>query len=246
MICDRSPSTHRLAICALALNLCTAGAPAHAAAPGSTFRRPLPAAIEQFVQADLANRPAPCQVLFVGSSSIARWKSLASDLAPLPVINRGFDGAHIESFNQWFDQVVAPYRPRVIVFYAGENDVAAGKPVESVVADFDAFMARKSEALRQVPVYFISLKPSKLRFEQFAQQSQVNDAIRARAAERADLHYIDVVAPMLEDGKPGDLFVADNLHLSAQGYEIWTRAVRKALLPHADAGAETCQQQERQ
>ena len=198
--------------------------------------------IDKFVAVDRANPPAPCQVLFVGSSSIVNWRTLAEDLAPVPVINRGFGGSHIEHVNRWFDQVVASYRPGSIVLYAGENDITAGKSVERVLADFDALMARKSKALGKTPVYFISLKPSKLRFEQFALQSRVNHAIRARAARRRDLHYIDVVATMLEAGKPKDLFMPDNLHMTPEGYAIWTQAVRKAVLPNTEAAARKCRQ----
>jgi len=160
----------------------------------------------------------------------------------MPVINRGFGGSHIEYVNRWFDEIVAPYRPRAIVFYAGENDIDAGKSVDGVVADFDAFMTRKAQVLGKTPVYFISLKPSKLRFAEFSLQSQVNDAIRARAARRSDLHYIDVVSPMLENGKPKDLFGPDDLHMTRAGYVIWTRAVRTALLPHTKAEARSCLQ----
>jgi lysophospholipase L1-like esterase len=112
--------------------------------------------------------------------------------------------------------------------------------VGRVVGDFDEFMARKTQALGKTPVYFISLKPSKLRFAQFSLQSQVNDAIRARASKRSDLHYIDVVSPMLENGKPKDIFGPDGLHMTPQGYMIWTRAVRAALLPNIEADERSC------
>lgn len=205
------------------------------------LERALAAEVERYVEADRAAPPAPCQILFVGSSSIVKWKpALAADMAPLPVIDRGFGGSHIEYLDRWFDELVAPYRPRAIVFYAGENDVDAGKSVERVIADFGTFMALKTRALGDTPVYFISLKPSKLRFSQFARQSQVNAAIRARAGDRTDLHYIDVVAPMLENGKPRDIFEADGLHMSTKGYAIWTRLVRAALLPNTEAEARTC------
>jgi hypothetical protein len=96
------------------------------------------AEIARFVEADRVAPPAACQVLFVGSSSIVKWKDrLATDMAPMPVINRGFGGSHIEHVNRWFDQIVAPYHPRAIVFYAGENDIHAGKSVDRVLADFD-------------------------------------------------------------------------------------------------------------
>src|SRR5690606_30928991 len=148
----------------------------------------------QFTAADQASPPAACRVLFVGSSSIRMWTTLSEDMAPLPVINRGFGGSHIEHVNRWFDALVAVNQRSAIVLYAGENDVADGKTTQRVLADFAAFMKRKTAALGDTPVYFISLKPSKLRFGQLAQQSEVNAAIRKLAAKRADLQYIDVAS----------------------------------------------------
>jgi lysophospholipase L1-like esterase len=197
--------------------------------------------VDRFVAADRAAPPAPCQVLFVGSSSFVEWrKNLAADMAPIPVINRGFGGSHIEYVNRWFDEIVAPYRPRAIVFYAGDNDIDAGKPATRVVADFDTFMALKMHSLGATPVYFISVKPSKLRLAQLPLQTEVNDAIRARVGQRADLHYIDVVSPMLENGKPRDIFVADGLHMNRDGYVIWARLVKAALLPNTEAEERSC------
>ena len=210
-------------------------------APPTTLKQELEPEIEAFVAQDKLAPPPKCQVLFVGSSSIVMWKSrLADDMRPMPVINRGFGGSHIEYVDLWFDQIVAPYQPRAIVFYAGENDLHAGKSVSRVIADFDAFMDQKSKALGNTPVYFISVKPSKLRFAELPLQTKVNDAIRARAHQRADLHYVDVATPMLEHGKPRDIFGPDDLHMTDKGYEIWTRAVRAALLPNTEAEAQKC------
>lgn len=233
-----------LVLCAFALASSTTSAGALVnPSDSANLVQELQAEVDRFVDADRVAPPAPCQVLFVGSSSIVKWKdSLAADMAPMPVINRGFGSSHIEYVNRWFNQIVAPYRPRVIVFYAGENDIDAGKSAERVVADFDAFMARKTQALGNTPVYFISVKPSKLRFAQFTLQSQVNDAIRDRAGTHADLHFIDVVSPMLENGKPKDIFGPDDLHMTPAGYAIWTRAVRRALLPNTEADARNCRQ----
>ncbi|MGA2707712.1 MAG: GDSL-type esterase/lipase family protein [Steroidobacteraceae bacterium] len=240
MTCIHARVFRRVVFGTIALVLCTARIGAQTE-PAPALERSLAAEIDGFVAADRIAPPAACQVLFVGSSSIVKWKeSLASDMAPLPVINRGFGGSHIEHVNRWFDEIVAAYRPRAIVFYAGENDLDAGKSVDRVVADFDAFMARKSRALGETPVYFISLKPSKLRFAQFSLQTRVNDAIRARAAKRSDLHYLDVVAPMLDKGKPKELFVADGLHMNREGYVIWTRVVKAALLPNTEAEERRC------
>ena len=196
-----SSLVRRLVLCApLSLSVPLAGAQT---AEAPTLEQQLAPEIARFVQADRLAPPAACQVLFVGSSSIVKWRdTLATDMAPMPVINRGFGGSHIEYVNRWFDQIVVPYRPRAIVFYAGENDIDAGKSVDRVVLDFGEFMRRKTQALGKTPVYFISLKPSKVRFREFPLQSQVNARIRAQTDQRADLYYIDVVSPMLEDGRP--------------------------------------------
>jgi hypothetical protein len=231
-----------LGACALIMFSACSGAqtPAERA---SILERELGAEVDRFAETDRVSPPAPCQVLFVGSSSFVHWReTLTADMAPMPVINRGFGGSHIEYINRWFDQIVAPYRPRTIVFYAGENDLDAGKPVERVIADFDAFMARKTQVLGATPVYFISLKPSKLRISQLPLQTQVNDAVRARAGKRTDLHFLDVVPLMLDNGRPKDLYVFDGLHMNAQGYAIWTRVVRAALLPNAEAEERSCRE----
>lgn len=166
MTCVNSRLIRRFALCA-GLALCIAHAGAQTV-PNPTLEKELGAEVARFVEADRVAPPAPCQVLFVGSSSIVKWKeTLAADMAPMPIINRGFGGSHIEYVNRWFDQIVAPYRPRAIVFYDGENDIDAGKSVQRVVADFDEFMRRKTQALGETPVYFISLKPSKLRLRNF-------------------------------------------------------------------------------
>ena len=127
----------RLALCAIALTLYSAGARSQTQPDQTpTLEQALGAEVDRFVEADRVAPPAPCEVLFVGSSSIANWReTLAADMAPMPVIDRGFGGSHIEYVNRWFDKIVAPYRPRAIVFYAGENDIDAGKSVARVVDD---------------------------------------------------------------------------------------------------------------
>jgi lysophospholipase L1-like esterase len=192
------------------------------------------------VRTDAAHPPAPCRVLFVGSSSIARWTTLAQDMEPIAVINRELGGAQSEDVNRWFDQIVAPYRPRAIVFYPGEDDQAASKPVERVVAEFDTFMLRKRAALGATWVYFISLKPSKRRWAHLALQRRVSQAIRARAEQHADLRSIDVATSMMEAGNPKEPFVADGLHMNPQGYALWTQAVRAALFWNAGVDIQSC------
>ena len=183
--------------------------------------------IEAFAAQDRAAPPERCKVVFTGSSSVRFWNTLAQDMDPIPVINRGFGGSQISDVNFYFDRLVGPYHPRAIFFYAGENDLHAGKTGAHVVADFERFMALKTAKLGATPVYFISLKPSKARWAQKADQDAVNAKIRAMASARADLDYVDVVPSMLlADGAPKDIFIADGLHMTPAGYALWTAVVR--------------------
>ncbi|HEX4712619.1 GDSL-type esterase/lipase family protein [Phenylobacterium sp.] len=189
--------------------------------------------IAAFAAADRQHMPAPCGFLFVGSSSIRFWRTLDADMAPLPALNRGFGGSTVADVDYYFDKVVAPYRPRAIVFYAGENDLDAGAAPGAVTADFARFLDLKTKALGETPVYFISLKPSKLRWAQRGAQAEVNAQIQAMAAQRHDLHYVDVVPAMLAGGIPKDIYVADGLHMTPDGYRLWTAVVRPVVQAEA-------------
>lgn len=195
--------------------------------------------LRRFAELDQTAAPPACPVLFVGSSSIRLWSDLPGDMAPLPVINRGFGGSQIADVNRNFALVVAPYRPRAIVFYAGENDIAMGRPPAETVAEFARFMAMKDEAFGDTPVFFVSLKPSKLRFAQMAAQGEVNAAVRAMAKARPDLEFIDVAPSMLEGGQPKDIFLGDGLHMTPAGYAIWREVISMAL-NHAGVLERTC------
>jgi lysophospholipase L1-like esterase len=227
---------HLAMVAAAFLAGCTAPAavqgPSGAAAAEAA---PLPAdapfrdEILRFAEMDRESPPPECPVLFVGSSSIRMWGSLAEDMAPLPVLNRGFGGSSIRDVNRYFDRVVAPYGPRAIVFYAGENDLDSGQSPAEVAAQFRLFLDTKRARLGNVPVFFISAKPSKLRFAQFGRQSELNEAIRSLAAARSDLVFVDVAPAMMSGGQPRDIFLEDGLHMGPAGYVIWRDFVGQAL-----------------
>lgn len=183
--------------------------------------------IQRFAELDRENPPPACPILFVGSSSIRMWSSLEADMAPLPVLNRGFGGSKIREVNLYFDRIVTPYRPRAIVFYAGENNLDAGESPDEVAAQFRQFLKLKRERLGNTPLFYVSAKPSKLRFTQLDRQTRLNAAVRSLPGK--DLIFIDVASPMMNGRQLRDIYVEDGLHMNAAGYAIWTGLVRKAL-----------------
>lgn len=193
-------------------------------------------AVTKRADAILAAQPLPdqitqseCAVWFVGSSSMSRWASLQRDMSPWSTHNRAIGGATLKEINQRFQNEANPQRPQAIVFYAGENDLAFGAPVGAVTDRFRDFLRLKTERLGSAPVLFVSLKPSPMRWNEREEQRQVNDAVRAMAAERSDLFFVDTVPSILVDGRPGPFFDTDGLHLNEEGYAILTAKLQAAL-----------------
>lgn len=173
----------------------------------------------------------PGGVVFVGSSSIRLWKTLAADFPGERTVNMGFGGSELADSVFHFDTLVARHAPGVVVVYAGENDLAAGKAPEKVAADFRAFRARLQAARPEAKLLYISAKPSPSRMARFEAFREANRLIAAECAADARCGFVDVFSLMLDaGGQPReDLFVGDRLHMNARGYAIWTAAVTQAL-----------------
>lgn len=172
--------------------------------------------IAAFQAEDRAHPPAPGAVLFIGSSSIRFWKTLATDFPDVRTINRGFGGSEIDDATFFADRIVAPYHPRAIVMYAGDNDIEAGNSPEQVRDDFAAFVREARSFDPGVPIAFIAIKPSVARQALLSQIREANALVREYAATQRDVAYLDVFTPMLgEDGQPQPRwFITDGLHIN--------------------------------
>lgn len=189
--------------------------------------------MQRFAALDAASPPPRHAVLFVGSSSIRLWETLASDFPGLPVINRGFGGSELRDSTFYADRIVIPYAPRQIVMYAGENDLHAGRTPQQVEQDFRVFVQTVCRELPGVRIAYISNKPSPSRARLLDAQRQANALIKAEAG-RLHVDYIDVFTSMLDaNGQPREeLFVEDRLHLNHAGYELWRQKVAPYLTGH--------------
>jgi lysophospholipase L1-like esterase len=187
--------------------------------------------IAAFAAADRAHPPPARPVLFLGSSSIRMWSTLAEDFPGRAVLNRGFGGSRIADSTYYAGRLVAPYHPRAIVFYAGDNDLAEGCTPTQVRDAFAAFVRRARALDPGVPIAFIAIKPSMARKQLLTQIRRANGLVRDYAARQPGVAYLDVFTPMLgADGQPQPhWFGADGLHMNAQGYALWTRMVRRWL-----------------
>ena len=178
--------------------------------------------IARFEKRDQEKPPAKNQLLFLGSSSIRKWK-LEKWFPGQDCLNRGFGGSEISDTLYFFDRIVAPYQPRSIVFYAGDNDIARGKSPEQVYRDFKAFHARVRSKLPDTGIIFISIKPSPKRWGFVEKMRKANRLIKNHAGLHPNVFFADIDRPMIgEDLKPRrELFLADELHLNDRGYQVW-------------------------
>ncbi len=184
--------------------------------------------IAKFEAADKKRLPTPGGVLFIGSSSIRMWKTLAEDFPGTPVMNRGFGGSEVSDSLHFADRIVLPYKPRAILIYAGDNDIGHGKSAETVLADFQRFVAKVHAKLPETRIGFIAIKPSLKRWNLAGEMKRANALVEAYCAKDKRLAYHDIWTPMLgKDGKPRpELFLKDGLHMTREGYQVWTKVIR--------------------
>jgi lysophospholipase L1-like esterase len=189
--------------------------------------------IAAFERMDATNPPPKGAVLFVGSSTIRGWRTLATDFPTQRVLNRGFGGSQIVDATHFADRIISPYAPRAIFFRSGGNDLAAGKTPEQVFADYQAFVAKVHATLPETEITFLSWSPTPLRWKQREQEKTLNTLVREFSRSQPRLKYIECYDLTLgPDGQPrAELFLNDKLHFNAAGYKLLAETVRPHLPP---------------
>lgn len=179
--------------------------------------------IARFETIDKEQSISTVDVLFLGSSSIRMW-NVKKWFPALNAINRGFGGSQTEDCIYFFDRLVTPYQPEVIVFYEGDNDIASGKSPERVFKDFKTFVGLMKKKAPGARMIFVAIKPSIKRWNLIGEIRKTNDKIHQYCLDKHELEFFNIDPPMIGgDGKPReDNFRDDGLHLNEKGYEIWS------------------------
>ncbi|HUO68864.1 MAG TPA: GDSL-type esterase/lipase family protein, partial [Gammaproteobacteria bacterium] len=198
-------------------------------------QNPFEAEIEAYEAQDLINPPPLGSVVVTGSSSIAKWTTIQTDLAPLDVIARGFGGSSTDDLDYFLDRIVLKYQPRAVVIYEGENDITVnGQTPTHVATNMAGILARISAALPNTRVYVISIKATPAHIQYWAGwESWANQLLAALCATDARYTYIDVASHLIDSGGTPipQYFQDDGVHLTTLGYQVWTSIIRPVLLP---------------
>jgi lysophospholipase L1-like esterase len=186
--------------------------------------------IAVFEVSDQKAMPEAGGVVFVGSSTIRIWK-VAKAFPGENAINRGFGGSWACDSAYYADRIVIPYKPRTIIFYAGDNDINAGASAQDVADSFKLFVKKVHGALPKTKIIFISIKPSPSRWRFWGTMQKANAMMAKFARHSANVSFVDITHEMLgADGKPRtELFQKDGLHMNPEGYAIWNKKVRGYL-----------------
>jgi lysophospholipase L1-like esterase len=172
------------------------------------------------------------KLLFYGSSSIRLWESLNEDFAPHQPVNLGFGGSTLAACVWFFPRLVTPFHPQSIIVYAGDNDLGDGRHPEEVFIFFQQLVSRVRQHFGDIPLAFISIKPSITRWDIVDRIRYTNKIIKEEIAGRADhLHYIDVYSRMIDKaGYPRREFLdPDGLHINDKGYALWKEIIQQYL-----------------
>jgi lysophospholipase L1-like esterase len=190
--------------------------------------------IAAYEQSDRTNPPPKGALLFVGSSTVRLWKTLAEDLPGHQVINRGFGGSQIVDSTHFADRIIIPYEPRMVFLRAGGNDINAGKTPEQVFAEYKEFVAKLHSKLPKTEIVFISLSPAISRWKEADANRALNKMVESYVQGKPRLGYIETYEMVLgSDGQPRpELFVSDKLHFNAEGYKLLAQRVRDWLAAH--------------
>jgi len=190
-------------------------------------------AMSNFAAQDAAGGIQKDVVLFAGSSTFTMWNSLQSDFPRSKVLNRAFGGSIMTDLIYFFNQVVAPYNPRQVVLYEGDNDL------HETTKTPDEFMEDVITMTRIINIYFpnaeillVSIKPSPSRTITFPKYEAANALMKDYAEKHTYIKYVDTWTPMLrQDGTPEtSYFGSDMLHMNSSGYALWKSILEPFLL----------------
>lgn len=191
--------------------------------------------IARFEQLDAETDDPADAIFFLGSSSIRRWDDITSDMAPWPVVRRGYGGASYLDVHHYAPRLMAAHRPRAVVLFAG-NDIK-GDPRDRTPEEVADLCQRLVPLVRagdpQRPVLFVEVTPTPERMHLWPQLKMANDLVKALCERTEGVHWIATRDIYLVDGEPvPTLFGPDNLHQNAAGYAAWSARIKRELGRH--------------
>jgi lysophospholipase L1-like esterase len=145
------------------------------------------------------------------------------------VLNRGVNGERSDQIAARFDRDVLAHHPSIVVIIAGVNDVYQGRSADWVTGQLDAMYAKARAA--GIPVIAGSIVPYNTATPaQNAAMHAINDWIRARAGQGANVTFVDTRQAAARADDIDRLSASpDGLHPDVAGYHRMGDALAAAI-----------------
>ncbi|MBR5908015.1 MAG: serine acetyltransferase [Bacteroidales bacterium] len=190
-------------------------------------------------------------IVFLGNSLTegGKWSQYFADVNEKlakkggAIRNRGIVGDTFGGIDARLDQIL-PGQPKTIFFLTGANDVSHNLTADSIANGIINVVRRIKRESPKTKIYLQSLLPINESFKRYrlltgktAMFSEINAKLKEMAKEEK-VTFIEIYPLFLTNG-PEDLklpaseqvlnpnITRDGLHLTQEGYKIWTEAIRK-------------------
>ena len=173
-------------------------------------------------------------VMLAGSSSIEFWTSSKEDLEPVVSYNHGIGGTTIEEWDTKLNQrLVYPYKPKMVVYYVGINNVInTSQTASEIWNNLKNFFDHTHEALPNTKVQYIMMNLIPGYKNKFDTINAVNANVVEYQKSNTWLTLINPGTALLkENGEPNAAyFRTDGLHLSYYGYVVWGAIIKESIV----------------
>lgn len=162
-------------------------------------------------------------MVFYGSSSFNLWENIPEIFKEYNPVNLAFGGSTLAACSWFYKRNFKGISPRAVMIYAGDNDLGDSRHPEEVVLFFRTLLDQIRKDYGNIPVTFVSIKPSPSRWYLEGSIRYANNNIKEITKEDKNFYFVDIYEAMLDaSGQPNkDYFIEDGLHLNKKGYQVW-------------------------
>jgi lysophospholipase L1-like esterase len=156
----------------------------------------------------------------------------AQELRGLPVVNMGISGDeadHPEAGLLRRVPLVARANPAEVFMLIGINDLNSDKAVDTLLAQISEVLDALRSAVPTATIFVQSVLPTSGEFHRLLQNVKaVNKRLKPLAASKG-CEYLDLFTAMSDgDAALREELTTDGVHLSEQGYALWTQLIEAA------------------
>jgi len=187
-----------------------------------------------------AGTPQNRGIVFIGSSIFRFWTHLTEQMAPLPVLNRAIAGTVTADMVNGIDRLALAYKPRIVVYYCGSNDISVGENAGPIIERTKRFVQLLHEKSPETYFYYTAIQKAPEKKDRWDVVDAVNAEMKRFSGQAKNVGFIDL-NPVLFDAQGRvreGLFLPDELHFRPDGpaYVEFSRIVKPVLMKAWESG----------